>query len=120
VSDETFPGQRERSIAWLRERGRVPTPWKVIVEAPSWDEAVRRAEQALLDQDCNRVFAYDYHVGTHPDTGKEAWYLSFTADCAEVLPEDYPVRPAKTVIGRMGRRVEISSFQRTPAAADRP
>lgn len=98
MTDEIFPGQRERTLAWLRERGRVPTPWKVIVEAASWDEAVRLAEQALMDQDCNHLIPYDHRIDKHPETGNDAWHISVAGDCADIRPEDYPVRPAKVLV----------------------
>lgn len=96
-SDEIFPGQRERTLAWLRERGRVPTPWVVIVEAPEWSEAIRLAEQALRGEDCNRLIPYDHRIDKHPDSGKDAWYLSIAADCADIKPDDYPVDRRKSL-----------------------
>lgn len=114
MSDEIFPGQRERTLAWLREQGRVPTPWVVIVEASDWAEAVRFAEQAVMSQDCNRLIPYDYSIDKHSDTGNNAWHISVAADCADIRPEEYPVRPPKILVvgpdGSPGPARSIAGF----------
>jgi hypothetical protein len=98
MSDEIFPGQREGVLDYLRNRGRVPTPWKVVVEAPDFNEAAMLAERAVMAQDCDLVLPYGYEIVKHPHTGDDAWEISLIGDCVGIDPEAYPVRPPRRLI----------------------